>query len=70
MLDYGPEGSIPLYWGGEVRFESYEDSELPTYVRIVDQFGKEVVYWSIDEFEDDAPLVLGAFLGIMQHGPD
>jgi hypothetical protein len=69
VLDYGPEGVIPLPWGGELRFEPYTEAEpLPTYVRVVDSDGVEVVYWTVDEFTEDAPLVLGALLGAMQHG--
>lgn len=68
-MDYGPEGSIALKWGGELRFEPYSEAVLPTYVRVVDEWGSEVGYWTMDEFTEDAPLVMGALLGLMQHGP-
>ena len=69
MLDYGEEGSIPLPTNGEeLRFPTYDNEVLPSYVRIVDRFGEELVYWSIDEFVENAPLVLGALLGAMQNG--
>jgi hypothetical protein len=66
---YGNEGLITLSWGGAIRFEAYTDAVLPSYVRIVDQSGAEIAYWNVDEFTEDAPLVLGAFLGLAQNGP-
>lgn len=69
VLDYGPEGSIPLPTDGqELRFPPHDREATPSYVRIVDAGGAEIVYWSIDEFAEDPGLVLGALLGAMQNG--
>jgi hypothetical protein len=35
------------------------------YVRVCDQLGRELVYWSIDEFTENAGDVLGALVGIL-----
>lgn len=67
-LDYGPEGDIALPTGQHLRFPSYEAETLPSYVRIVDEDGEELVYWHVEEFAEDPALVLGALLGAMQNG--
>lgn len=70
-IEYGPEGSISLWWGGEIRFPAYSD-EHPTcdYVRIVDVHDCELEYWNEDEWSvpSEAGIVMGAILGLAQHG--
>jgi len=39
-----------------------------SYVRVCDPLGREVVYWSVDEFTEDAGIVLGALAGALNRG--
>ena len=38
------------------------------YIRVCDPLGREVVYWSEDEFRDDPGCVLGAMMGVLNRG--
>lgn len=42
--------------------------EVVDYVRVCDPSGREVVYWTADEFADDAVCVLGALCGVLNRG--
>lgn len=44
------------------------DADGADYVRVCDPSGREVVYWTADEFEDDAVCVLGALRGYLNRG--
>jgi len=70
LLTYGPEGAIPLVWGGEIRFPTYEDDPLCSYVRVIAADGSEVAYWNSDEWAEEPGLVMGAIMGLAQNGPD
>jgi len=56
--------------GGEkLVFSSYRaDPEGATYVRIVDERGVELLYWTCQEWEEDPVLVMGAILGAVMRG--
>lgn len=52
--------------GFYVAFAGYP--EPISYIRVCDPLGREVAYWSEDEFTDDAPEVLGALFGALSRG--
>lgn len=62
---YGEEFMLVVP-SGTLRSSSFPDE--CDYVRIVDHQGKEVAYWSCDEWAEDPMLVMGAILGATQLG--
>lgn len=63
-MDYGNETIIGLASGGSIRCESAEDNPNgTTYVRVCDNVGNEVAYWTADEWRDEPEFVLGAIMG-------
>jgi hypothetical protein len=44
------------------------DNDGADYVRVCDPSGREIVYWTADEFEGDAVCVLGALRGYLNRG--
>lgn len=42
--------------------------EIADYLRVCDPSGREVVYWTADEFSDDPECVLGALRGVLNRG--
>jgi hypothetical protein len=67
---YGEEGALDLSWGGQLRFPTWREAHLCTYVRVVDSDGHEIAYWNMDEWREDPGLVMGAIMGLAQHGPN
>lgn len=65
--EYDGETIIPIVGGGSIRCPSAEVSPPGVdYVRVCDADGKEVAYWSVDEWIVDVAQgmeVMGAILG-------
>jgi hypothetical protein len=63
---YGKENSILVHTGFEICYDAEE--ETPSYVRVRDPLGREVAYWTSDEWREDPELVMGALLGALARG--
>ena len=63
---YGNESFIPLPSGGRICFPAYP--EAVSYVRVVDDDGRELMYWNSEELCEDMETssnsAMGAFLGL------
>ena len=59
--EYENECIIRLASGGSIRTPAYPDST--DYVRVCDDEGRELMYWSSDEF-GELDEAFGAFLGL------
>ena len=67
--DYGNECIIQLFNGYSIRTDSSADNpDGSSYVRVCDQNGEEIAYWSCDEWAEDPQLVMGAILGAAKSG--
>lgn len=66
MKGFGPECILKVHTGFELRTAAYPDEV--DYVRVCDPLGREIAYWSIDEFRDDPADVLGAMMGALARG--
>lgn len=67
--DYGDECVIELASGRTIRTDSYADSpEGSTHVRVCEQDGTEVGYWTSDEWREEPEEVMGAILGAAKGG--
>jgi len=65
-LKYGKECELRTHTGFALR---YEDTDGPcSYVRVVDPLGREISYWSSEEWAEDPKLVMGAILGSVVRG--
>jgi len=56
-VEYGEEYAVPLASGAQIRFND-------GYARVVDDDGRELMYWTTEEFQEDPNGVLMAFLGL------
>jgi len=66
---YGLEDMIVVHTGFQLRYPRYTDEDpLLDYVRVCDPLGREIAYWSSDEWRDDPQLVMGAILGALARG--
>jgi hypothetical protein len=65
--DYGVECALIAHTGFELRYSADADEDL-TYVRVCDPVGREVAYWSDDEWREDPRLLMGAILGALTRG--
>jgi hypothetical protein len=65
--DYGVECALIAHTGFELRYSADEHEDV-TYVRVCDPLGREVAYWSDDEWKEDPRLVMGAILGALTRG--
>lgn len=61
VLDYGPECVLELVNGGSIRSPEFPDE--CDYVRVCGPGGREIAYWTSDEWRDEPQLVIGAFIG-------
>ena len=57
---------IPLENGGSLRCGEGEDYQWGGYLRICDAEGNEVVFWDVNEIEEDAESVIGAVFAYSQ----
>lgn len=64
---YGPECSLPLPWGGELRAPAWP--EECDYVRIIRADGSEALCWNQDDWSSEPSEVMGAILGASIGGP-
>lgn len=65
-MDYGAECAMVTHTGFELRYSG--EGELLDYVRVCDPLGREIAYWTCDEWADDPQLVMGAILGALMRG--
>jgi len=65
-LEYGEEVELRTHSGFALRYDA--QSEFCDYVRTVDPLGREVAYWTGDEWREDPGLVMGAILGSLVRG--
>lgn len=63
---YGSEAALIAHTGFELRYDT--DGELLTYVRVCDPLGRELAYWTYDEWQEDPQLVMGAIIGALVRG--
>jgi hypothetical protein len=65
-LDYGAECAMVTHTGFELRYSA--EGDVPDYVRVCDPLGREIAYWTSDEWAEDPQLVMGAILGALMRG--
>lgn len=65
-LTYGNEVALRAHTGFELRYAA--DTAVCDYVRTVDPLGREIAYWTADEWEEDPEVVMGAILGSLVRG--
>lgn len=63
---YGPEAVARVHNGFQLRSPAYP--EECTYVRVCDPLGREISYWSADEWKDAPEEVMGAVMGALVRG--
>jgi hypothetical protein len=63
---YGPECAIATHTGFCLCYSAEE--QTPSYVRVIDPLGREVAYWSAEEWQEAPELVMGAILGAVARG--
>lgn len=69
--EYGNECVIELVSGFSIRTDSAADNpEGSSYVRVCDREGREVAYWSCDEWAESPQEVMGAILGAAKSGDE
>jgi len=63
------EAVVPTVHGQFVVFESYDQNPSGTsYVRFIDQDQNELLYYSMDEWQEDPELVMGCIMSCIQNG--
>lgn len=66
---YGPETSLRVHTGFILRAPSYAQCpDGADYLRVCDPLGREVAYWSHEEWRAEPMLVLGAIVGALSRG--
>lgn len=63
---YGKECALVMHTDFELRYAA--EGELLDYVRVCDPLGREIAYWTYEEWRDDPQLVMGAILGALARG--
>lgn len=63
---YDNEAALIAHTGFELRYDT--DDELLTYVRVCDPLGRELAYWTHEEWQEDPQLVMGAIIGALVRG--
>lgn len=62
------EGELRAHTGFALRFPL--DAEGCSFVRVVDPLGRELAYWTNEEWADDPTVVMGAIIGALVRGND
>ncbi|MNR71500.1 hypothetical protein D3C71_21280 [compost metagenome] len=65
-VTYGAECAVVAHNGFELRYDVGD--EFLTYVRICDPLGREIAYWTYEEWAEDPQLVMGGILGALTQG--
>lgn len=60
---YGEEHMLVAHTGFQLRYSA--ETEMVDYVRVCDPLGREIVYWTSNEWAEDPQLVMGAMLGAL-----
>lgn len=60
---YGPEAVVRAHTGFQLRSPAYPDE--CSYLRVCDPLGREVAYWTADEWREAPEEVLGAIVGAL-----
>lgn len=65
-----PEVRLTIAESGRVlAFEGADDNPNGTdYIRVLDEAGQEVAYWSQDEWREEPEFVMGAIMGALANG--
>lgn len=63
---YGPESVIQVHTGFFLKTPMYPDE--CDYVRVCDPLGREIAYWTADEWKEEPESVMGAILGAVTRG--
>lgn len=58
---------IPLPWGGKLVCGPGDAHQWGSTLTVFDAAGKEVAHWTVDEWEEDGELVIGAVFGAACH---
>jgi hypothetical protein len=64
-LKYEAEGRLVAHTGFQL---CYPRNDAIDYVRVCDPLGREVVYWTSTEWEEDPECVMGAIIGALGRG--
>jgi hypothetical protein len=59
-LDFGTETHLPIM-GGSIRCPAFPED--CSYVRVCNDNGDEIAYWTADEWREEPEQVMGAIIG-------